>query len=191
MYTRRCIHFSQITKLEDEAEKEATKEAKCKADKAKGEKQLKIKKADFNKLNSRSDSAGAKFAKLGEELNELAAQLKSDAANVAAATKLRNQEHADNTATIKDSAEAVEAIAGAIKVLSDFYGGAPAFLQVSTHQPKSDTASLIMEILETSQEDFEKLKQATEQQEGSAADKYAKEMQAAEVAKVGKSYGVS
>lgn len=170
-----------ITKLEDGAEKEATKEAKCKADKAKGEKNLKIKKADFGKLTSRSDSAEATFAKLGEEIQELGEQLKQGKADAAAATKLRNKEKSDNNATIKDAAESVEALSGAIKVLNDFYGGAPSFLQVTENQPKSDAANMIMEILSTAQEDFEKLKQATESQESAAADKYAKEVQAAQV----------
>jgi hypothetical protein len=46
---------------------------------------------------------------------------------------------------------------------------------------------MIMEILSTAQEDFEKLKQATEAQEAAASDKYDKNMQAAEVTKAKKS----
>merc|ERR1719476_606574 len=99
-----------ISKLEEEAQKEASAEAKCKADKAKGEKDLKIKTANYNKLMSRSDAATAKFTKLGEEVKELGSQLKELATSVKSATDLRNKEKADNEAVIKDAAESIEAL---------------------------------------------------------------------------------
>jgi len=175
-----------ITKLEEEARKEGSKEAKCKADKQKGTKDSKVKQGDFNKLLSRSDGAQAKFAKLGNEIQDLGAQLKELGASVKEATKLRNKEAAENAAVIKDSAESIEALNGAVTVLSDYYGtDAPAFIQVS-QKKQGDTATVIIEILQTAQEDFEKLKQETEAAESKAADKYDKDMQAAEVAKAKK-----
>lgn len=175
-----------ISKLEEEAQKEATAEAKCKADKAKGEKSLKIKKAQYDKLLSRSDAANAKFTKLGEEVKELGSQLKELAASVKEETNIRNKEKADNQAVIKDSAESIEALTKAIEVLSKFYGTAPALVQTQAGQPQTDTANVIMEILATSQEDFEKLKQNTESAETDAAEKYEKSMQEAEVTKAKK-----
>lgn len=80
-----------IVKLEDEAAKEASKEAKCKADKEKGNKDLKLKKADSAKLQSRVDAASAKFAKLGEEISELEAQLAALAEDVKERTSIRNK----------------------------------------------------------------------------------------------------
>lgn len=174
-----------ISKLEEEAQKEASKEAKCKADKAKGEKQLKIKKAQYEKLLSRSDAASAKFVKLGEEVKDLQTQLSDLASSVKEATEIRNKEKADNEATIKDSAESVEALTKAIEVLSKFYG-APAAALVQTGQPQTDSANVIMEILATSQEDFEKLKQTTESSEADAAEKYATMKQDSEVTKAKK-----
>jgi vacuolar-type H+-ATPase subunit I/STV1 len=175
-----------ITKLEEEARKEASKEAKCKADKEKGTKDLKVKKADFNKLLSRSDAAEAKVAKLGNEIQDLGNQLRELAASVKEATKLRNEEAASNAAVIKDSAESIEALNGAVTVLSDYYGTeAPAFIQVS-EKKQGDTAAVIISILQTAQEDFEKLKQETEAAESKAANKYDKDMQAAEVSKAKK-----
>lgn len=175
-----------ITKLEEEARKEASKEAKCKADKQKGTKDLKVKKNDFNKLLSRSDGAQAKFAKLGNEITDLGNQLRELAASVKEATKLRNKETAENASVIKDSAESIEALNGAVTVLSDYYGTeAPAFIQVS-QKKQGDTAAVIISILQTAQEDFEKIKQETEAAESKAADKYAKDMQAAEVSKAKK-----
>lgn len=174
-----------ITKLEDEAEKEASKEAKCKADKAKGAKQLKIKQADFEKLSSRADSAAAKSAKLKQEEKELAAQLKEEAASVASATKLRNKERKSNNATIKDAKESIEALSGAIKVLEDFYGSDTSFLQVKTRK-EGDTAGVILEILATAQEDFEKMLLTTQQNESAASADYDKLVQKDAVSKAKK-----
>lgn len=172
-----------ISKLEEEAQKEASKEAKCKADKAKGEKSVKVKTAQYNKLLSRSDAASAKFTKLGEEITDLQTQLSDLQKSMKEATEMRNKEKADNEFTIRDSAESIEALTKAIEVLSKFYGTS-AFIQ--TKQPQTETASVIMEILATSQEDFEKLKQTTEAAEADAADKFEKMSQDAEVTKAKK-----
>ncbi|CAD7956166.1 unnamed protein product [Amoebophrya sp. A25] len=175
-----------ITKLEDEAAKEASKEAKCKADKEKGEKDLKLKKGDNAKISSRVDAAEAKFAKLGTEISDLNTQLNELAADVKERTALRNKEKSENEAVIKDAAESVEALNGAITVLQDFYGKATSFLQ----QPQSDAANTIISVLQTAQEDFEKLKQETEAAESDAADKYEKFSQEAKVAQATKTASV-
>jgi len=159
-----------IGKLEEEASKEASKEAKCKADKEKGTKDLKLKKGDNNKIQSRSDAAEAKFAKLGTEIADLNTQLAELAAEVKERTAMRSTEKSENEAVIKDSAESVEALNGAITVLNEFYGKTTSFLQ----QPQTDAASTIISVLETAQEDFEKLKQETEAAESDAAAKFDK-----------------
>lgn len=173
-----------ISKLEEEGQKEASKEAKCKADKAKGEKALRIKKAQYEKLLSRSDAASAKFAKLAEEIKDLQSQLSELANSVKEATSLRNKEKATNEATIKDSAESIDALTKAIEVLSKFYGTSAALVQ--TGQPQTDSASVIMEILATSQEDFEKLKQTTTSAETDSSEKYDQFMQESKVTKAKK-----
>ncbi|CAD7922787.1 unnamed protein product [Amoebophrya sp. A120] len=171
-----------ITKLEDEAAKEASKEAKCKADKEKGTKDLKLRKGESKKLQSRVDAAEAKFAQLGTEISDLEAQLAELAADVKERTAIRGKEKKENDAVIKDSAESVEAINGAITALSEFYGKSTSFLQ----QPQTDAANTIISILETAQEDFEKLKQETEAAESDAVEKYEKFMQESQVAKATK-----
>jgi len=173
-----------ITRLEEEQRKEADKEAKCRIDKEKGEKDLKVKTAYYNKLVSRESGAKAKIVRLGQEIEELNAQLKDLAAQVSAATSFRGKEKQDNAAVVKDSSEAIEAISGAIGVLTEYYGSETALVQVS--QPKSDSANVIIEMLQTAQEDFEKLKQETEAAEASQQSKYEKEMQEAEVSKTKK-----
>lgn len=175
-----------IAKLEEEGQKEATAEAKCKADKAKGEKQLKIKTANYDKLLSRSDAANAKFTKLGEEIEELGSQLKELATSVKSSTDIRTKDKADNEAVIKDATESIEALTKAIEVLSKFYGTSAALVQTQAGQPQTDSANVIMEILATSQEDFEKLKQTTESAENDASEKHEKAMQEAQVSKAKK-----
>jgi len=66
----------------------------------------------------------------------------------------------------------------AIQVLSDFYG-APALLQ--TGQPKSEAAKVILEVLQTAQEDFEKLRQETTAAESSAEEGFERSTQKATV----------
>ena len=175
-----------VAKLEQDQVDEANAEDQCKSDKAKGEKDVKVKKAWYAKLAARADSADAKFVKLGQEIGELGAQLKELALQVKVATTIRGKEKIDNAAVVKDSAESIEAISNAVKVLSEFYGGSAALLQVQTNQPQGDSATIIMEILSTAQEDFEKLKMETEAAESTAQDKYEEQMQASAVAKAKK-----
>jgi len=174
-----------VQRLEEESRKEASKEAKCKADKEKGARDLKIKKGDFERLGSRLDGANAKFVLLGDEIADLQQQLKDLSITVRAATQFRNKEKKDNAAVITDAAEAVEALSSAIGVLTDFYG-APASLLQTESKKQSDSAGVILSILQTAQEDFEKLRQDTEASESSSANKYDKDMQAADVAKAKK-----
>jgi hypothetical protein len=174
-----------ITKLEEEQRKEAGKEAKCKADKAKGEKDLKNKKADFEKLMSREDGSKAKVAKLTSEVADLNTQLQELAASLKEATAFRAKEKKENDAVVKDSAESIEALSGAIKTLTDFYGADETAL-VQVGQPKSDSANVIIEMLQTAQEDFEKLKQETEAAEANAVDTFEKLVQEGDVTKAKK-----
>merc|ERR1719362_993902 len=171
-----------ISQLEQQAAEEASKEGKCKADIAKGTRDVKVKAGQMKKYQARLDKASAKFETLGTEVNELQAQVKQLNIDTQAWTKLRNKDNSDNTATIKDAQESIEAINTAIGVLQEFYGAA-AFLQSASKakQPQSDTAGVIIEYLQTAQEDFEKILQETETAEKTGLDGYEKDMQAAKV----------
>lgn len=172
-----------IAHLEEEQRKEADKEAKCKIDKEKGAADLKAKTAYYEKLAARESGAKATIVRLGQEIDDLNTQLKELAAQVTAATSFRAKEKADNAAVVKDSAEAIEAISGAISVLGEYYGAETALVQTGQ---KSDSAGVIIEMLQTAQEDFEKMKQETESAEAAAQSKYDSEMQSAEVSKTKK-----
>jgi len=132
----------------------------------------------FEKVTARQEGARAKIVSLGQEIQDLGEQLAELASKVAEATSMRNKEHADNTAVIKDSTESIEAISAAIATLNEYYGG-EALLQ--TGQPKSDTASVITRMLQTAQSDFEKLKGDTEFSESKGLSNYEDFMQESKV----------
>lgn len=176
---------NMITKLEEEQRKEASKEAKCVADKEKGTKDLMVKKAYFDKLVSREGGAKAKVATLQSDVADLNAQLGELAQSLKEATAMRNKDQAHNDAVVKDSAESIEALSGAIKTLTEYYGASTALVQTSA--PKSDSANAIIEILQTAQEDFEKLKQDTEYAESRAVDAFENLVQEGDVTKTKKS----
>lgn len=169
-----------IVKLEDEQAKEAAKEAKCKADKAKGAKDVKVKSSQLKKLQARADKAAAKVSELAVDLQELGEAIKLLETSKSNWTKARNSSRQENQATITEAKESVEALNQAITVLQDFYGqkGGAAFLQTAK---LSDKADAIIGILQTAQTDFEKMRQTTEKSEKDAQDAYEKDMQDADV----------
>jgi len=169
-----------IANLEEQGAAEASKEAKCKTDIASGTRDVKVKTEQMKKYQTRLDSSSAKFEQLGVEVNDITAEVKQLGINMQAWTKIRNEEKTENTATIKDAEESIEAINGAIGVLQEFYGTA-ALLQTSSKQPQSDTANVIIEYLQTAQEDFEKIRQETETAEKEGTMNYERDMQAAKV----------
>jgi predicted nucleic acid-binding Zn-ribbon protein len=169
-----------IMHLEEQAAEEASKEGKCKEDLAKGTRDVKVKAGLMKKYQSRLDGASAKFETLGVEVTDLQAEVKQLTIDMQAWTKIRNQENTDNTATIKDAKESIEAINTAIGVLNEFYGAA-AFIQAKAKQPQSETASTIIEFLQTAQEDFEKILQETETAETTGAEDYEKDLHAGKV----------
>merc|ERR1712226_1724425 len=74
----------------------------------------------------------ASISKLTEELSELAKAVADLDAAMAKATEIRQDEKAENTATIKDAGEAQTAVAQALTVLKEFYakaGDATALVQ--------------------------------------------------------------
>merc|ERR1711920_55149 len=126
----------------------------------KGTRDVQIKQEQMNKLSAQSDSA--LFARLGAEIKALSDEIQEGDERMAAATELRQKEKAENTATIKDAAEAVEALGAAIGTLNEFYTR-------SVSGAKTEAANPIISILETSMMDFETVKAETESAESSAS----------------------
>merc|ERR1719409_1172648 len=141
----------------------------------------------LDKLNARIDKASARVAELGDAIKELEGEVAELDAATAEATKIRNEEAETNAKAIKDFGDAAAATEKAIKILKDFYDNA-ALIQTgsktrrsddSDDQPelgsaKSDAGSVIIGILEMSNEDFVKMHSETSTSEEEAVEQFEK-----------------
>jgi chromosome segregation ATPase len=179
-----------ISKLLKEAQEEATQKAFCDEEMGKSKKSESEKTMTLDKLNSRIDKASARTAELTESVKTLEEEIAAIDAAVAEATKLRTEEKATNTKAITDFGDAAAATEKAIKILKDFYDNA-ALLQTGATtlrksaedadapefgSSKSDAGSVIIGILEMSNEDFVKLHSETVTSEAEAEEAYEKMM---------------
>lgn len=173
-----------IAKMEKVQAEEAGAEMQCRKDKESGKHSLEKANKNFEKLTARQNGSKAKIVTLGEEIADLNQQLQELNQKMAQASQMRNKEAVDNAAVIKDSTESIEAISAAINKLNEVYG--IALVQTSTDQPKSDTASVIIQMLQTAQSDFEKLKGDTEFAESKGTKNYEEFMQQSKVSQAKK-----
>merc|ERR1712159_719948 len=120
-------------------------------------------------------------------------------AAVAKATKIREEEKAKNTETIKDAQEAQTAVAQALTVLKEFYakaGEATAFVQQQPEAPEIFDAPYkgmqsenggVVGMLEVIQSDFARLESETKAAEATAQKEYDNFMTESKVDKSAKS----
>merc|ERR1719355_120164 len=169
-----------IAKLLKEAQEEATQKAFCDEEMGKSKTSIAEKTMTLDKLNSRFDKASARTAELTEAIKTLESEIATLDASTAEATKLRNSEAATNAKAIKDFGDAAAATEKAIGILKDFYDNA-ALIQTSSKvnapefgSAKSGAGSVIIGILEMSNEDFVKLHSETSTAEAEAAEAYEK-----------------
>merc|ERR1719420_2847052 len=189
-----------IAKLLKEAEEEATQKAFCDKEMGTSKKSQADHTMTLDKLNSRIDKASARTAELGEAVKTLEAEIAELDAATAEATKIRQEEAATNAKAIKDFGDAAAATEKAIKILKDFYDNA-ALIQTSTKTQrrsddsddapefgaaKSDAGSVIIGILEMSNEDFVKLHSETSTSEEEAVEQYEKLMNDSKASKAAK-----
>merc|ERR1719498_1968181 len=180
-----------IEKLVTEANEEATQKAFCDEETSKSKAAQAEKTMTADKLTSRIDKASTTKALLEDSIKELEAEVAEIDAGNADATKIRTEEKATNTKAAADFKAAAEAVQAAIGLLKEYYEGA--LIQVSSHkrQPsfggaKSDSASVILGILEMSGENFSKMYMEIETAEQEGATEYAKLMDENKVSKASK-----
>merc|ERR1719327_1160480 len=113
-----------IIKLMEEANEEASHKGWCDTELATNEQTRKEKTEAVVTLTAEIDELQASIAKLTEEITELTQAVAALDAAIAKATKIREEEKAKNTETIKDSIEAQKAVAQALTVLKEFYAKA-------------------------------------------------------------------
>merc|ERR1719335_921946 len=189
-----------IEKLLKEAQEEATHEAFCQEEMGKTKKSKEDKEMKLEKFTARVDEASSTLAELTESIKKLEAEVSEIDKATAEATKIRTAENTEFSKVSKDYKDSATAVAQAIEVLQNFYGGGAALVELkSSTQLKShmrahardekgqgDAASVIIGVLETAQEDFTSLLAETEAIEQEAQAAYDKMMTENKVAKATK-----
>jgi hypothetical protein len=180
---------SMISKLEQQAQDEATHDSFCKEEQTKSAKAKETKQNSVDKLQARIDEASAAIAELKGEVGALTGELSEIASATKKATEIRNTENSDYKKSSKDFKEAAEAVTQAMVVLKDFYQSQGASLIQQGPEfggARSDASHVILEILEVAQGDFTKLLAEAETSEEEAIQTYKQLMQANKVAKATK-----
>merc|ERR1712226_1567967 len=151
-----------ISKLEAEADAEATEKAWCDEQIAKTEEKKVDLESDIAKLTAKIDVATAKSADLKEQVKELQAELAALAKLQAEMDKTRQEEHAAFVQAKADLELGLQGVRQALTILREYYSGAAALVQ----QPQPAKPELfakaagagnsIIGILEVVESDFAK-----------------------------------
>lgn len=175
-----------IDRLIQEAKDEASHKGWCDEEMGKAKRTRSEKADEITKLNSKLSSAEALRDKLAEQVETLEKEIADLEADLEKQTKLREEEKAENEATIKEAEEARDAVKEAITVLKDFYEkqakGASLIQEQKDLQSQdppdagfdgeykgaSDKAGGIIGMLEVIQSDFERTMSETETAEKQA-----------------------
>ncbi|CAE6972217.1 unnamed protein product [Symbiodinium sp. KB8] len=124
-----------LTKLNEQAKEEATKNTWCVTELATNKATREEKTDTSESLQSEIDTLKASIAKLTDESNTLSKDIAELDAGMASATDLREKEAAKNKIAVADAKEAQAAVAEALTVLKEFYAkatGATSFVQSSS-----------------------------------------------------------
>jgi len=123
-----------ITKLEEQAAEEASKDAQCKTDMNRTEAQITQSTNDVATYTAESDALEASVSKLTASIAQLGEDIAKSAIDNADANALRTSESALNKKVVSESQEAIEAVGKAIDVLRGYYSKVVSLVQ----QPPSD-----------------------------------------------------
>lgn len=187
-----------IDKLIDEAQAAATHEAFCKEEMGKSKKSQEEKSMKLDKFTARLDTTQTSLAELAQSVKTLHAEIGEIDKAQSEATKIRFAEKEEFLKASKDFKDSATAVAQAIEVLQNFYNGA-SFVQVSSTtalksrskarlmvEGNGDAASVIIGVLEVSQEDFTSLLAESESAESEAQSSYDKMTVENKIAKASK-----
>jgi chromosome segregation ATPase len=174
-----------ITKLEKEAEDDATEKAYCDEEMAKTEAKKSDLEDDLSKLTARLDKATATSAKRKEQVKDLQAQLAALAKEQAEADQIRSEQNANYRATKEELETAISGVQKALGVLRDYYGGASASFEQQdftsmmqqpakpeTHSKSGGAGGSIINLLEVCESDFSENLAKVETEESDAASEY-------------------
>merc|ERR1712242_191627 len=186
-----------ISKLEKEAQSEATEKAYCDEQMSKTEAKKEELESDTEKLTSKIDKASAKSADLKADVKELQAELAALAKEQAEMDEIRMEQSA-NYAKAKTELEAgIAGVQKALGVLRDYYGEGASMIQEmpdmtsmmqqpampEKHTKASGAGSGIIGILEVCESDFAKNLAAETSEEDDSEAAYQKKTQENKVTK--------
>eukprot|EP00441_Pelagodinium_beii_P046819 CAMPEP_0197622302 /NCGR_PEP_ID=MMETSP1338-20131121/2662_1 /TAXON_ID=43686 ORGANISM="Pelagodinium beii, Strain RCC1491" /NCGR_SAMPLE_ID=MMETSP1338 /ASSEMBLY_ACC=CAM_ASM_000754 /LENGTH=676 /DNA_ID=CAMNT_0043192019 /DNA_START=50 /DNA_END=2080 /DNA_ORIENTATION=- len=190
-----------IVKLNEEANKDATKEAWCQTELSTNKATREDKSDTTESLQSEVDALTASIQKLGDEGATLTKELSELQAAIKESTEIRTKESEKNLATIKDAKEAQKAVAQALEVLKEFYtraGEATALVQSqsSSSEPEifgdepykgmGGESGGVVGILEVIESDFARLESETTAAESAGKEEYEQFMLDSKMAKKSK-----
>jgi len=199
-----------IERLLKEAADEATHKGWCDTEIGKAEKDREYRQGDTEKLNAaiaKQEALKAKLEETAATLEEEIFQLNEDFTE---ATKMRDEEKANNKKTLKDAKEGLDALKQALTVLKDYYRKAArnkVLIQASpvgedmgaegveggakgAYKGNQAAATGIIGMLETIKSDFERTLKDTEAEEYQASRDYAKYSQETKVSIATKETGL-
>eukprot|EP00420_Gonyaulax_spinifera_P031863 CAMPEP_0197870610 /NCGR_PEP_ID=MMETSP1439-20131203/1229_1 /TAXON_ID=66791 /ORGANISM="Gonyaulax spinifera, Strain CCMP409" /LENGTH=684 /DNA_ID=CAMNT_0043489505 /DNA_START=40 /DNA_END=2094 /DNA_ORIENTATION=+ len=187
-----------IVRLMEEANEEAEHKGWCDTELATNEQTRKEKTNAVETLHAEVDELESSIAKLTEDISELSATVAKLDSAMAESTKIRQEEKAENTVTIKDAQEAQTAVAQALTVLKEFYakaGDATALVQQQPEAPEIFNSPYkgmqaenggVIGMLEVIESDFARLEAETSASEATAQKEYDEFMTTSKVDKAQK-----
>merc|ERR1719215_1518475 len=110
-----------ISKLESEADADATEKAWCDRNLADAREKKSDKTAEIEKISTRIDAISSQSAKLKEEIADLQAGLAKIASSQAKMNKVRSEEHEAFVSDKADMEKGLEGVKTALKVLGEYY----------------------------------------------------------------------
>jgi len=184
-----------ISKLEDEADADATEKAYCDKELAYTVEKRTGLEEDHSKLTARIDQASARSAELKEHVKTLQAEIGSLIKSQAESDKIRSETHADYEVARKDLKLGLSGIRQALKVLNNYYGAS--LVQQSSAQPAVENHSKatgagqgIIGMLEVIESDFANGLAKEEAAEEDAQNEYEKNTKENEITKTTKEQDV-
>mmetsp|Transcript_20640 Transcript_20640/g.30427 ORF Transcript_20640/g.30427 Transcript_20640/m.30427 type:complete len:332 (-) Transcript_20640:116-1111(-) len=195
---------AMISKLEAQAQSEATEKAYCDEETKKTEAKLSELDEEVGKMSSQLDGAAAKSSSLKEEVAALEKELAKLASEQASMDKIRQEQHSDYLVAKADLEDGLKGVRGALRKIRDYYPdkmeASASFAQTDSFmgQPAppvkfekaTDASSGIIGLLTVCEGDFAKNLAKEETQEADSAANYEKMTQENKVTKVSKSQDV-
>merc|ERR1719247_60158 len=192
-----------ISKLEKEAEEDATEKAYCDEELAKTQAKKEELDSEIESLTTKIDRAASKSAQLKADVKELQEELAALAKEQAEMDQIRSEQNKDYRVASADLKQGLAGVQKALGVLREYYGGA-AFVQDDAHfgafmqQPaapvkhsaSSGAGGSIIDILEVCESDFSKDLAKEEAGESDAQADYDKTTQMNKISKAQKEQDV-